>query len=432
MENNPDTGMHAAPDPSQPQTGPAPDAVVGAASGAGSSSQRPPLVRPRQRLVTGVAEGTARHLGWEPGLVRLLFIVSSALFGAGMLLYAWLWALIPTEPIPAGGADRPIRRKFTLAMPLLGVTVFSGAMIVATAGHSLPLWWILLWVSSIAGIAWTLRVDSSDPARTPQQYRFGLFAGPVFVLLFGLLTAAMGERFQVVESALGYVTVILGVVLLLAPPVTKRVLKHFEQRAELAKANQRAEIAAHLHDSVLQTLALIQNRAGATSEVSRIARAQERELRDWLYSGSAPVTEDFATELREIASELELEYGVVFDLVSVGSAQSTLVEGDEGLTELLAAAKEAMLNAARHAGGTVSVYLELTEQYAEVFVRDRGPGFNPEELPADRFGVKNSVIGRMRRLGGFAIIRSAPGEGTQVQLKLPRRAKPATGTTIEL
>jgi signal transduction histidine kinase len=190
------------------------------------------------------------------------------------------------------------------------------------------------------------------------------------------------------------------------------------ERAALAREEQRAEIAAHLHDSVLQTLAIIQNRAGPGSEVARIARAQERELRDWLFAGTDPFAADLATELRTIARELELEHAVRIEVVTVG---------DVGAIEshaLSAAVREALANAARHAGGDVTVYAEATSDTVEIFVRDRGRGFDPATVPAGRLGIRESIVGRMARAGGSATVTSGP-DGTEVQVRLPRPARKA-------
>jgi signal transduction histidine kinase len=159
---------------------------------------------------------------------------------------------------------------------------------------------------------------------------------------------------------------------------------------------------------VLQTLALIQNRAGASSEVARIARAQERELRDWLFTGDAPIAEDLAATLRDVGAAIELDYPVRIDLVVAGTSVPSS-------SPLVAATREAMLNAARHAGGTVSVYLETSAGAIDVFVRDRGPGVDLDSLPADRLGIRESIIGRMARAGGSATVRRTP-TGTEVHL----------------
>jgi signal transduction histidine kinase len=146
--------------------------------------------------------------------------------------------------------------------------------------------------------------------------------------------------------------------------------------------------------------------------VARLARAQERELRDWLFAGSTPSAADLVTELREIAAVIELQYPARLDVVTVGEAGMSN-------TALVAAAREAMLNAARHAGGEISVYIESSASAFDVFVRDRGPGVALDSLPADRLGVRESIIGRMHRAGGSATVRPGSGDvGTEVHLHL--------------
>jgi len=207
--------------------------------------------------------------------------------------------------------------------------------------------------------------------------------------------------------------VVLGVVVIAAPRVVTLWSDLMGERAARVREVQRAEIAAHLHDSVLQTLALIQNRAGASSEVARIARAQERELRDWLFVGDTPVIADLATELRDAAAAIELDYAVRIEVVAAG------LSVDTASTALVAASREAMVNAARHAGGEVSVYLETAPGSIDVFVRDRGPGVDLGSLPSDRLGIRESIIGRMTRAGGTATVRpGSGGSGTEVHLHL--------------
>jgi len=187
------------------------------------------------------------------------------------------------------------------------------------------------------------------------------------------------------------------------------------ERAERRLAEERAETAAHLHDSVLQTLALIQRRSDDPVEVVGLARRQERELRGWL-SGVSPATGRFAAALRLLAEEVEAVHRVAVDPVVVGDDDL-----DEGLLALLAASREALVNAARHAGvDTIDVYAEVDSISAEVFVRDRGVGFEPAAVDPDRRGLRDSVVGRMRRHGGTADVRSVPGVGTEVVLRLER------------
>ena len=176
-------------------------------------------------------------------------------------------------------------------------------------------------------------------------------------------------------------------------------------------------MAAHLHDSVLQTLALIQKNSHDAPTVARLARAQERDLRSWLYAGESTDESTLASALRGAAAGVEDAHGVSVDVVTVGDC-----DFDESLRAVVAAAREAVTNAAKHAGtGRVDVYAEVSATAVDVFVRDRGLGFDPAETPVDRYGVRNSIIDRMNRHGGSAELRSTPGEGTEVRLHLPRR-----------
>ena len=213
--------------------------------------------------------------------------------------------------------------------------------------------------------------------------------------------------------------VVIGVALVVGPGVSRLVHALVAERRERIRADERAEVAAHLHDSVLQTLALVQRRADDPREVVRLARMQERELRAWLLSGDTPAASATATSslgaaLEEIAAAIETEHGVPVEVVRVRDC------GIDGTEPLLAAAREAILNAARHSGAaTVSVYLEVEPDQATIFVRDRGKGFDPESVPADRGGISHSIVGRMTRAGGRAAVRSTASEGTEVELVLP-------------
>jgi signal transduction histidine kinase len=237
-----------------------------------------------------------------------------------------------------------------------------------------------------------------------------------------LMVSGSGSWEQTWLALLASVAVLGGVVLVLLPWGLKFWRDLESERAGLVRATERAEIAAHLHDSVLQTLALIQRRAGNEHDVVRLARAQERELRGWLYRDRGRDSGQLSARLQAAAAEVEDALGHAVEVVTVGDCAMT-----ERLEALVQAAREAMLNASRHGGGAVSVYLEVTDDVAEVFVKDRGPGFDPESIPADRLGVRQSMIGRMRRHGGTATISSSPG-GTEVRLRLPRTpAGPGSG-----
>ena len=189
-----------------------------------------------------------------------------------------------------------------------------------------------------------------------------------------------------------------------------------EERAERARSQERAETAAHLHDSVLQTLALVQRRAGDATAVRALARRQERELRAWLFGGRAPdAPARFADAVRDAAEHVEAVHGLSVSVVAVGDAPL-----DPALDALVAAAREALTNAAKHAGvPSASLYAEVADGRASVFVRDRGHGFDPAAVPEDRAGLRTSIEERVRRHGGTATVQTAPGEGTEVRLAMP-------------
>jgi signal transduction histidine kinase len=240
----------------------------------------------------------------------------------------------------------------------------------------------------------------------------GLVVVLVGVLLFVVQRTDLASAGRVLVAT---AAVLAGIGLVLAPWGVRLWRDLDAERAARVRETERAEIAAHLHDSVLQTLALIQRSAGDSAQVARLARAQERDLRGWLYGPRRAEGTTIAGEVREAAAEVEDRHGVAVDLVVVGDGPV-----DDQAGALVAALREAMLNAVRHAGAPVSVYVEIGPDEIEAFVRDRGPGFELATVPQDRLGVRASVIGRMERHGGSADLRSG-ADGTEVRLRLPRR-----------
>ena len=223
----------------------------------------------------------------------------------------------------------------------------------------------------------------------------------------------------------------LGGVLLVAGPWLLRVTRDLRaERRERIREQERAAVAAHVHDSVLQTLALLQARAGDPAAVRRLARQQERDLRDWLY-GSAGRTEGepstFTRRLRVSCAEVEDDFGVGVDVVTVGDAALDTAAGtadDERVTALVGAMREAVVNAAKHSGeDIVSVYAEGEPDQVSIWVRDRGKGFDPDTVPEDRRGMRDSILDRIQRAGGTVHVRTAPGRGTEVELSLPWTAR---------
>lgn len=374
---------------------------------------RPALDRDRECLVSGVSAGLSRHLGVPVWMVRALFVASVLCGGAGVLLYAWCWVFTPW----AAGESAPTRRVpvawMLLAPGALGVLVVATWTVSSSADRVLSQPSAVLTAAGAVVFAtaaglWATLIDRTDTARGPRHTAVvRVMSVLILVLLFlVLLSRAVGG----VEFLLA-VLPLVGILAVASSTLVPRWRELAGERTRRIREEQRSEMAAHLHDSVLQTLALIQNRAGASSEAARLARAQERELRAWLYDGDAPADSDLPTDLRDYAGALELDYAVRIEVVSAG------LSTERASGELAAAAREAMLNAARHAGGEISVYIEGRDVGVDVFIRDRGAGFALETVPSDRLGVRQSIIGRMRRAGGSGVVRSSDS-GTEVHLAI--------------
>ncbi|GGD23708.1 ATP-binding protein [Nocardioides daphniae] len=396
-------------------------------------------------LVGGVASGLAEHLGLPTLWVRLGFFAATALSGLGIVLYAALWLFLPTdarfEASTPGleSATRTGKRPGlghrigdmgqALALGILGVGLVLA--VEAVLGRGAVVFPLLL-----AGIGVALLWRQADEAQRerwldstgrvdPFRAVFGagttasyvrLAAGLGLVVVAVALFAVTRGRFEVARDVwLATLLGIAGLAVVVGPWVVRLASDLGAERAERIRSQERADMAAHLHDSVLQTLALIQRNAADPTLVARLARGQERELRAWLYTGEEADAATVAGALREAAGRVEDEHAVVVDLVTVGDRTM-----DESMRPLVQAAREAMVNAAKHAGtGHVDVYAETAERAVEVFVRDRGVGFDPEAVGEDRHGVRHSIIDRMTRHGGTAQVRSAPGEGTEVRLSMP-------------
>ena len=408
----------------------------------------------RRGVVGGVLAGIAPRLGLDLPILRVLFVVVTvATSGLLLLPYLVAWAVLPASG-EGGPALRPLARLQVRSDWRVGAGVGLLVLSILLAFRQLGIWWsdtlvwplalvafgaALLWgrwrssdLAREAPRAWAAGEPAAAPATTEPAERHlapvadlyrGIF-GVLLVIGAGLLVLSSNRVFGGLrDAALTAVVVVVAVALILAPFLWRLGRNLAAERAERVRSQERAEMAAHLHDSVLQTLALMQKRADDPREVAALARRQERELRDWLADdGRASAEESFAAALRAAAEAVEDDHRAAVDVVVVGDC-----EMDEGARALLGATKEALLNAAKHAPepGPIRVYAEVREDRIEVFVRDRGPGFDPDSAPADRRGVRESVVGRMQRAGGRAEVRSTPGEGTEVSLEVPRpRAVP--------
>lgn len=370
----------------------------------------PRLVRRRdEAMCAGVAAGIARHLGLDATLIRVLFVLGAAFGGNGALLYLVLWGLTPVE------GRRSAAKRASLRKAALWVLVFAGVGILLWAAGDNPV------LVVVCGAALALRAYDQATFRP----------GTVVLLLLGALLVLVGVLSGVVvlnpklhqvgvvgDVVIAVLGALAGVGLLVVPVMVRMASSVVHEREEKAVASQRAEMAAHLHDSVLQTLALIQKSADHAEEVARLARGQERELRAWLFDPEkkAEAARSVFGALQEAAGEVEDKCSVVIQPVTVGEDLAL----DKRNRLLILAAREAMFNAAKHAGvGAVDVYAEHFGGELSVFVRDRGCGFDLEAVPADRHGVRDSIVARMQRAGGVASVRSQPGEGTEVALTLP-------------
>jgi signal transduction histidine kinase len=264
----------------------------------------------------------------------------------------------------------------------------------------------------------TLQPHAQDVSRTGLGVALVIAAGFVFLQATGTIGAARD-----ILVAVLVVTIVLGVIL--APWVVRLVRSLGAERAERIRTQERAEMAAHLHDSVLQTLALMQKQADDPRAIATLARRQERELRAWLSgrTGAGSRERRLGAALEQAAEEVEAAHGIPVEVITVGDSEVLLDESGEAM---VAASREAMMNAAKHGGaGPVNVYAEAGPEHLKVFVGDRGTGFDVESIPSDRRGVRESIIGRMERHGGRADIRSAVGRGTEVELTLDRTPEAA-------
>ena len=397
---------------------------------------------PEHGMLGGVCAGIARELRVDPIVVRVAFVAAAVAGGIGVVVYLLAWALTPA----AGGGGAPARRLRTgrgaVEVALgVGFLLLSVLLILRATGiwFSDAVVWPLVLVASGGALLWRQSLGAPDraaakappeaepepgstraaggPERARAVSRTGLgvalvvAAGLAFLQATGALSAAR-------DAVLAALVAVVVLAVIFAPWVLRLVRSLGAERAERVRSQERAEMAAHLHDSVLQTLAMVQKRADDPREVAALARRQERELRTWLSGrgAAAPGERRLETALEAVAGDVEREHGVPIEVVAVGDAGL-----DERGEALLAAAREAIVNAAKFGeGSTVSVYAEAGDARLAVFVRDRGPGFDPAAVPADRRGVRESIVGRMERHGGRATIASSPGQGTEVELVLER------------
>lgn len=416
------------------------------------------------RLLGGVSTGLARHLGLQPLTVRVGFALLAAVVGFGIVLYVALWMFTPLDSdmadqdAPAGvaAATRAGKRQRLRFLPRPGDI----GQLIALGAFTVGAVWLVqltpLGVSpqvlvplllAVGGVALIWRSADEQERRRMAELSpkapwlaaitgggrravlIRLAAGSVAIVLgvFAFL-AGQGELYALRDGLIGLVALLMGVVLIAGPWLWRIWRDLNAERRERIVSQERADMAAHLHDSVLQTLALIQKRAHDPRAVVTLARRQERDLRRWLFESSGGDEKSFGAALKRMAVEVEEAHGVPVEVVTVGEG-----EINDGRRAVLNAAREAAVNAAKHSGADlVDVFAEISDDGVEVFVRDRGVGFDPDDVPDDRLGVRRSIVERMERHGGHATIRSAHGEGTEVRLSTYDGAgasAPQEGTT---
>lgn len=393
-------------------------------------------------MLGGVCGGLGERVGVDPTLIRIFVIPLALLAGGGVVLYIAAWILLPRSG-DASIARRVLddRRELRNIVALSTIVLCALFVLQALGLHGLGTiaWPLLLGVLGLF-VVWRgaptderthlQRVLEKVPVlgvAAPDDKRNLAARGVLGVVLVGLGLGGVASFSHGSGGAsrgfFGAIALAAGFLVIFGPWWLRLLRDLSEERRERVRAEERADLAGHVHDSVLQTLALIQRAAGDPSEVERLARRQERELRSWLFEGLRPGSFDgpmttLQMAIRAIEAEVEDTYAVSVECVIVGDCAL-----DDSLKALLGASREAIVNAAKWSGERhISVYVEAAPGAVSIFVRDRGRGFNPDEVSRDRSGIAHSIVDRLNKTGGSAVIRSAPGAGCEVELQLPRIA----------
>ena len=398
------------------------------------------LTRSRtDRLLGGVCGGLARATGLDPLILRVAVVALTLAGGTGALLYVLAWLAIPEEgrerslaQEAATDKGRDLGEVLAIGSIVLGVILlvrasglwFNDAFVwpLLLSGVGLAVIWRQAGVEDRSSL---LRVVDRLPrpgvpqvdlrSRRAALARVGVGVALVVSGVGAFLAAS--SAFSAVRQGVMASAAIVGGLALITGPFWVRMGRDLAlERRQRIRSEERAEVAAHLHDSVLQTLALIQRNADDPRAVVTMARRQERELRGWLFEHDQvqPGADTLGAALARAGEEVEGLHGVTIDVVAVGDLPL-----DDRLQALVAATREAMVNAAKWSGDdSVSVYAEVRDGEASVFVRDWGTGFDLDRVAPDRHGVRESIVDRMARHGGKAVVRSTPGEGTEVELRI--------------
>jgi signal transduction histidine kinase/phage shock protein PspC (stress-responsive transcriptional regulator) len=401
----------------------------------GPSRRGEPLVRSRgDRVIAGVAGGLGARLGVDPLLVRIALIVLTFAGGSGPVIYVGCWLFVPREGDCYSIAQAAFRDRRHLSQALAVGAIVLGLLLLARRGFGfnaalvLPValaagGLVLVWHGADDEEQSTLANALSRLRRHGEHRRvvvLRIVVGVVLVVAGVFAFAGTNGTFAAIQHGIvATLGIVAGVALIFGPWWLRLARDLTEERRERIRSEERAELAGRVHDSVLQTLALIQRQADDPRAVVSLARRQERELRGWIYGGPQPPADGtLRAAVDRAVREVEEVHGVTVDAVVVGDA--TL---DDALSAMVAAAREAMVNSAKWSGGrTVSLYAEVDGECVSVFVRDRGVGFDPASVGGDHHGIAESIRARMERHGGRVEIRSEPGHGTEVELAMRRTA----------
>jgi signal transduction histidine kinase len=390
-------------------------------------------------VVAGVCGGISQTTGIDVTLVRVAFVLMTLGSGVGLLIYVVAWLLVPLEGEATSILSRATTDRRGIRLVVAIVPILVVAQIVAVTLHIGFLGSFIWPVFLATGAAILIRRNASDEERVwindalmpmlhtgagrPAWRLAGRVAVGVALGIGGMVLLIQGGPVgKALRPVGGAILLVAGIVVVLGPWWISLVRDLMAERQARALAEERAQMAAHVHDSVLQTLALIQRSADDPQHVVRLARTQERELRSWLFEGRPPGTvggeaATLAEGVEMLQRQVEADHGIAVQAVVVGNCPLT-----DGLRALLDAAREATVNAAKWSGeAEVSLYAEVERSSVMLYVRDRGRGFDPATVPGDRQGIARSIRARMARAGGSACIRSSPGRGTEVELRMPRR-----------
>lgn len=352
---------------------------------------------------------------------------SALIVGAGAVMYIFIAVSVPSTEVRPGGPavkDAPLAKRLTGPVSARSRLILTAASALVVAGIILTLTLIdvVTWGTLIAAVliltggavAWS---TSSTPTSVNGQI-LRLAAGVVLMVMGVLTFVVRDESLSVIGFSVGLGLLVLAVALLALWPAAQRLVTTVkEAQEERIRETERADLAAHLHDSVLQTLTLIRTKANSPEEVTRLARVQERQLRTWLYTDRSVPGASLADAIKRVAAEVEDLHGTPIECVVVGDMKPS-VEA----TALVAATREAMTNAVLHGQPPVALYMEITPRDIDVYVRDHGSGLSVDAIPADRHGIRESIVARLKRVGGNAVFgRREPG--TEVHLTLPQKSE---------